>query len=953
MRSIRWILSSLLICCVGARKKSPPPLRGFFYSHGHDRQSSVCEFGRSTFELEEIWQPDLGPPFGVMHCIQCECVPVHRKRRVVGRVRCRDIKRDCPKPTCKEPVLLEGQCCKTCVTDKNIQKPRSSLKIEEEKSGKAFVALLSSPANSTLPSTPVAASGRFTLRRRTLYFSFHYVGMHLPRCVVFLDVFGNIVEELKVVSSQYELETTRLCGRWQPVSRRYRRQLRRETLSVALAKDCRKHSHTSLKSPESYRNHLITIGTIKRYKGGDTEVFSSLLLPTAASPPSLPFVAGTALLSLSLRPAAVHLTLVLRRRKNTATSRLRLLLAPVDHTSSIINETITLRNNIIDDVIELSAPTSPQQLKHMSRGYVKILVFASPQTDSEISVAGGGALLHGAVMPRFTCNQFYALLSPNDVARPTSAAHHDKSEMSDSRLRVEGVAVFSLWNNASLRVTIKLPQLPASVQQISLVGGGSRTFVVKQLRPFYSMGWINTTLTTLTARDVSTLLGGRLQLRILPEPKITVGLRPLALRGPLKDVQFPYLLQTQSQDAGIACAWMAVDSRCTLHFSIETTGVDSEMGLRVQLLEHLNRGDRLRLISEMNERATINTIRLLPSPTLYRLHSGGAQLQLISKQGSSRAQQVFSSPSLQINVPKSCLPKGRMRVAGFFQDQIEYETELETSQRCVYQGLIFDDGAQWDASHRPCAVCYCSRGRVNCLSEPCPNVTCPFPVQQTDSCCPVCRSQDGGSQWKAYNSQISNQSCTLAGRSRPVGSAFHPFLPPNGFHTCVTCYCQMGNDTSPVVSCRPKECPRLNCPGREKLPQPGACCRHCAPVPSLPSPSAARSYSVSGSSSVSDQVLGDEAKPASTSELLTSGGCKQNGAVHANGHWWHPRIATIGILPCYVCRCRDGKVFCHKQKCSQLACRSPDKMAHQCCLSCFGQVRRGRRYIPHNRWKNP
>ncbi|EEC04281.1 hypothetical protein IscW_ISCW017031, partial [Ixodes scapularis] len=39
---------------------------------------------------------------------------VHRKKRVVARVRCENIKNDCPKPTCEDPVLLPERCCKTC-----------------------------------------------------------------------------------------------------------------------------------------------------------------------------------------------------------------------------------------------------------------------------------------------------------------------------------------------------------------------------------------------------------------------------------------------------------------------------------------------------------------------------------------------------------------------------------------------------------------------------------------------------------------------------------------------------------------------------------------------------------------------------------------------------------------------------------------------------------------------
>lgn len=37
---------------------------------------SECQFGKGIKELGSTWYADLGPPFGVMYCIKCECVPV-------------------------------------------------------------------------------------------------------------------------------------------------------------------------------------------------------------------------------------------------------------------------------------------------------------------------------------------------------------------------------------------------------------------------------------------------------------------------------------------------------------------------------------------------------------------------------------------------------------------------------------------------------------------------------------------------------------------------------------------------------------------------------------------------------------------------------------------------------------------------------------------------------------
>ncbi len=39
---------------------------------------------------------------------------VQRKRRIKAKTKCKNIKDECPKPNCPNPVLLPGQCCKLC-----------------------------------------------------------------------------------------------------------------------------------------------------------------------------------------------------------------------------------------------------------------------------------------------------------------------------------------------------------------------------------------------------------------------------------------------------------------------------------------------------------------------------------------------------------------------------------------------------------------------------------------------------------------------------------------------------------------------------------------------------------------------------------------------------------------------------------------------------------------------
>uniref|UniRef100_A0A6M2DZ75 Putative secreted protein n=1 Tax=Xenopsylla cheopis TaxID=163159 RepID=A0A6M2DZ75_XENCH len=116
---LSWFFTLILILGNGmqtqARRQSPLMVEEDGFRKNH--RAAECTFGKQTRELGSTWFADLGPPFGVMYCIRCECTPVQKKRRIVARVQCRNIKNECPKPTCDEPVLHPGRCCKTCPDD--------------------------------------------------------------------------------------------------------------------------------------------------------------------------------------------------------------------------------------------------------------------------------------------------------------------------------------------------------------------------------------------------------------------------------------------------------------------------------------------------------------------------------------------------------------------------------------------------------------------------------------------------------------------------------------------------------------------------------------------------------------------------------------------------------------------------------------------------------------------
>lgn len=48
-------------------------------------------------------------PTGVSACLQQKS-----RRKVSGKVNCRNIKQDCPTLDCDDSVLLPGHCCRTC-----------------------------------------------------------------------------------------------------------------------------------------------------------------------------------------------------------------------------------------------------------------------------------------------------------------------------------------------------------------------------------------------------------------------------------------------------------------------------------------------------------------------------------------------------------------------------------------------------------------------------------------------------------------------------------------------------------------------------------------------------------------------------------------------------------------------------------------------------------------------
>ena len=173
------------------------------------------------------------------------------------------------------------------------------------------------------------------------------------------------------------------------------------------------------------------------------------------------------------------------------------------------------------------------------------------------------------------------------------------------------------------------------------------------------------------------------------------------------------------------------------------------------------------------------------------------------------------------------------------------------------------------------------------------------------------------------------------------------------------------------MSCSKPPCPELHCPGRERMP-PGGCCRECQPIVKMEPRVLESTYRgehgagcvevllrsrrtwccgeqkrwgshgafgviccgsiqrlasgvfdphikllrphTNGCALLGPGAMGDEGQEMSQEDILLAGGCRKGSMVYRNGDTWHPRIASIGLMPCITCRCRVSEHSAGRRK---------------------------------------
>lgn len=868
-----------------------------------------CHFGKELKELGTTWFPDLGAPFGKMYCIKCQCIPVQKKRRIVARVQCRNIKNECPKPTCEEPILLPGRCCKTCPGDSNspdVLQDTPVATINEPEDMKHFGALLTGRTStmlkrdemlnnySTLNPQNFVATGRFSFHKKNLYYSF-YVSEKAsrPSAIQFIDNSGNILEEHNLVmpthgpSGNYQNTTGKICGVWRRVPRDYRRLLREDQMNVVLIWG------------EKTQSELALAGPISKYPALSTELFSSLLeAAPGTNPDVMAGAGGTAIVSTNSGVApSIHLTLVVNGLfdpDETSDIPLNIRLESVEKKQIIIEEIQRVKKPNHDiNVIEFSSPVSVYELRMLTRGKLQIVVESRKKPEA--------LRIQGSVVTRVACELFQTLLSSHNPEAKTKS-----SGMAWLYLNKDGSLIYNIHTN-NLNVDDK------PLITLTNDNGGKKNTELEDLTSSLEMDRAHGVVEKLGPRVLEPLYAGDLGLNVATKTETSLIRGKFSVRQvtDARDSEEPILLKRVGDYApihSVGMAWIAVDNDCNLHYDISIAGVPNhyhplQLYLVDMPMEVYGAPIHRRLLEEFASNHLEGFVLSISAADLAKLESSINFIEIVSKD-----QNILKSKFKAVKVPNHCYPLTAENEVGNLGDTSNQPT---SETKCFHSNRFYDDGEQWNSAIESCTVCACNNRRVKCEPIKCPPLKCKKEeqVHRKGECCPTCVVSSGKHD-EETNNNAPQRGCKLGDQFYKAGSSWHPYLPPNGFDTCAVCTCDAN---TLEVACPRVQCPILTC--SEKVayrPDKKACCKRC---PDVKPPKESNKDEQKDQGSKSGTLN-------SPTVIMASGGCKSHMGYHKNGQEWHPIIASHGEQKCIKCRCKDGNINCEKKRCPRTACQN-------------------------------
>uniref|UniRef100_A0A4W5PND7 Chordin n=1 Tax=Hucho hucho TaxID=62062 RepID=A0A4W5PND7_9TELE len=756
-----------------------------------------CSFGGRFYSLEDTWHPDLGEPFGVMHCVKCYCETQRgRKGKVLGKVSCKNIKQDCPEPSCDDPVQLPGQCCKTCPKGN----PYNS---EDISSGEShFVAVLTGVTDSWLPSSSGVARARFSLTRTSLTFSITYQRIGQPSRVVFLDSDGNTAFEYKTPKRDSDMVrgsavrqcdvvislfcALSLCPVDSPlvpiqVRLQYRQHILREIHANVTAYDTDfAEVLTDLNSRELFwlsRGQLVitveTEGQDRRHISGfitgrkSCDTIQSVMSSGDALTPGKTGGVGSAFFNL--------------------------------HDNGTLDYQVQLVG-VSSEVVGLTIELKPRRRSKRS-----VLYDLTPEFDRPSGRAAGS-------WSRLEARHIHMLLQ-NELFINVATAHSQEGEL---RGQIKALLYSGL---EAPRHEIPVPLAGQFVAPPVLTSAGGHAWVSVDERCHLHYEIVVAGLSKADDLTVNAHLHGLAEIGELDErstnhKRLLTGFYGSQAQGVLKDISVELL---RHLDRGTA--FIQVSTK------VNTRG---EIRGRVHVPNNCEFGTRGEVeLAEFDDLFVRDPEELKKDPhTCFfeSQHHPHGSLWTPNYNHcftcSCQKRTVICDPvicpvltcSRTIQPDDKCCP-------------------MCVGECCYFEGdqKMHAPGSTWHPFVPPfgyikCALCTCkgATGEVHCEKVTCPALTCSRPVRRSPSdCCKECPEEDKHPLEHADMMQADGTShCKFGKNFYQNSDNWHPRVPLMGEMKCITCWCDHG-----VTKCQRKQCPVLTCSNFTR--REGMCCAEC------------------------------------------------------------------------------------------------------------------------------
>ncbi|XP_054839001.1 chordin isoform X2 [Eublepharis macularius] len=885
-----------------------------------------CSFGGRFYSLEDTWHPDLGEPFGIMHCVVCYCEPQRNRRgKPTGKVSCKNMKQDCPTPACADAILLPGHCCRTCpkaavsIPEKRPEALFDNLEYFQDKdddlhrnyndraylssedssrddSRTDFVALLTSGSEPWVPASSAVAKARFSLVRSSLIFSISYERLGQPSRVRFTEPEGTVLFEHPVQKGASPQDSM-ICGIWRNLQKSSIRLLKVDQLRVSLV--TKSHPAGEIR------------GRIIKHRALFAETFSAIL--TSVDPTHLG-MGGLAMLTLSDTENNLHFVLVTKGLLESADKKSPGLPLRVQilHQDRVLREVLANVSLQEPDFAEVLTGLSSQEMLWLAQGQLKISVEVEGRFRRQIA---------GHITVRMSCDTIQSVLCGGDALTPT-------------RTGAVGSAKLMLHANGTLEYQVQVAGTGSEVIGITLETKPrrrSKRNVLYDMTHSYRDGMASGTWAQVSGREAHMLLQNELFLNVA-----TTDFDEGELRGQISSLLYSGLLARHQElpiplaghfvsppvrTGSAGHAWVSLDDHCHLHYGIVVAGLGraddgtvsahlhgfAELG---ELQESSSR-EHKRLLRGFYGTEAQGVVKDLDRELFRHLAQGTAFLQVSTKanpRGEIRG---------KVHIPNHCEAGGIRLTPEDPEDELpgnpissNPEELKKDPNSCFFEGQHRAHGSRWAPDYdKKCSVCSCQKHTVICDPVLCQPLNCSQPVHLEDQCCPVCEEKkDILEGQRVEKAQDSSGGCYFDGDKtwRGAGTRWHPVVPPFGLIKCAVCTCK---GATGEVHCEKVQCPRLTCSHPVRV-SPSDCCKQCP---------------------------ASEQSPVALSDMMQADGpraCRFGRQWYMHNESWHPTVPPFGEMKCITCWCVSGETHCQRQECSPASCSKEGKTQDSCCSKC-------------------